>query len=297
LAVAAAALVVGASACSANGTSPNGGPTGGRVSVVASTNVWGDVATRIGGGAVAVMSIISDPSADPHSYEANPQNLLALSKADLVIENGGGYDDFVDTMLSSANNGGATVINAVKISGKQSDAAGDLNEHVWYDFPTVGKVVDQVVSVLSSRDSADAATFAANAAAFKKDLSGLSDREAALASAHRGAGVAVTEPVPLYMLEAAGLKNLTPREFSKAIEDGSDVPPDALQATLKLLSSHQVVLLAYNAQTSGPQTEQVKAAAAANNIPVIPVTETLPAGKDYIGWMSDNIKAIETVLG
>jgi zinc/manganese transport system substrate-binding protein len=292
LVFAACVLIAASSACSSDGSS-----IGRRMlSVVASTNVYGDVAARVGGSAVAVTSLISDPAADPHSYEANPQNLLALSQADVIVENGGGYDDFVDTMLSSANNAAAATINVVELSGKAAAAGGELNEHVWYDFPTMGRFADALASALSSRDPEDAATFAANATAFKNDLAALTRREAALAAVHSGAGVAVTEPVPLYLLEAAGLTNLTPPEFSEAIEEGTDVPVSALQATLALFTSHQVALLAYNEQTAGPETEQVKAAAVANNIPVVPVTETLPTGEDYIGWMSDNLSAIQTAL-
>src|SRR5690348_1175356 len=75
-----------------------------RPSVVAATNVYGDVVQRIAGDAAEVTSVITDPTADPHSYEANPQNQLALSKADVIVENGGGYDDFIDTMLKSSGN-------------------------------------------------------------------------------------------------------------------------------------------------------------------------------------------------
>ena len=115
-----------------------------RSAVVTSTNVWGDVVAQIGGDQVAVTSLISDPAADPHSFEPNAQAQLALSKAALVVENGGGYDDFVQTMLQSARSAPA-LINAVEVSGKTTSStrsAGDgaLNEHVWYDLPTADKV-------------------------------------------------------------------------------------------------------------------------------------------------------------
>lgn len=118
-----------------------------KVAVVASTNVYGDITEQIGGDKVSVTSIISDPDQDPHSYEANTQNQLALSKAKVVIENGGGYDDFVDRMLKSSNSA-AEVVNAVKVSGKTAPKGGELNEHVWYDFPTVAKVTDSIAAAL-----------------------------------------------------------------------------------------------------------------------------------------------------
>jgi zinc/manganese transport system substrate-binding protein len=86
------------------------------INVVASTDVYANIAQSIGGKAVNVMSFISDPDQDPHSYEASVQNQLAVSKADLVIENGGGYDDFIDRMVT-ASHAKATVLNVVELSG------------------------------------------------------------------------------------------------------------------------------------------------------------------------------------
>ena len=263
--IVALSLAMAASAC---GSSAGGSPeasgassAGTSLSVVASTNVYGDVVKQIAGDKAAVTSIISDPDADPHSYEANSRTQLELSKADVVIENGGGYDDFVDTMLKAANNSKATVLNVVEISGKKAPSGGELNEHVWYDFPTVEKLVTQLVSTLSAKDPADASAFQAGGAAFTEKLKQMQGTEASIKAAHAGAGVAITEPVPLYLLEACGLVNKTPAEFSKAIEEGTDVSAGVLSETLDLFAQKKVALLAYNEQTSGPETEKVKDAA------------------------------------
>jgi zinc/manganese transport system substrate-binding protein len=265
------------------------------IAVVASTNVYGDMAGQIGGGKVRVTSIISDPDQDPHSYEASTQNQLALSKAKVVIENGGGYDDFVDRMLKSGGSR-AEVINAVKVSGKTAPAGGELNEHVWYDFPTVARLADRIAAALGRADPADAATFTRNANAFKEKLKPLEAREAQIKKDHGGESVAITEPVPLYLIEASGLRNATPQAFSEAIEEGDDVSPRTLRETLALFTGRKVEALVYNAQTSGPQTEKAEQAAKAARIPVVPVTETLPAGKDYLGWMTANVDALAGAL-
>lgn len=265
------------------------------IPVVASTNVYGDIVEQIGGAKVSVTSIISDPDQDPHSYEANTQNQLALSKAKVVIENGGGYDDFVDRMLKSSGSS-AEVINAVKVSGKTAPKGGELNEHVWYDFPTVAKIADTIATALGKADPDEAAVFTRNAETFKAKLTPLETKEAQIKKEHGGEAIAITEPVPLYMTTASGLVNKTPEEFSEAIEEGDDVSPKVLQETLSLFSGKQVKALVYNAQTSGPQTEKSEAAAKAAGIPVVPVTETLPAGKDYLGWMTANVDALASAL-
>jgi zinc/manganese transport system substrate-binding protein len=275
-------------------TSTSGSST---ISVVASTNVYGDIAKSIGGSAVKVTSIMSDPAQDPHSFEASAQNQLELANAKVVIENGGGYDPFVGTMLASAKNTSATVLDAVKLSGLKPDASGDLNEHVWYNFPVMKTVADKLVATLSSIDPTNASTFQANATAFEAKLTTLEAQEASLKAKFAGQGVSITEPVPVYMLDAIGLVDKTPFAFSKAIENGTDVSPTVLQQTLALYSSHSVKLLAYNEQTSGPQTDAVLTAAKTAGIPVVPVTETLPSGKDYISWMTSNLNAIAHALG
>ncbi|MGI8881665.1 MAG: metal ABC transporter solute-binding protein, Zn/Mn family [Jatrophihabitans sp.] len=290
-------LAVGLAACGSSASEDSASPKS--FSVVASTNVWGDVtsqiAGRLAGSTVRITSIISDPSQDPHSYEASTTNRLELAKAKVVIENGGGYDDFVDRMLAAGSNR-PTKINAVGVSGKTAQAGGELNEHVWYDFPTVNLVANKIADVLAAADAADAATFHTNAKTFIGKVHSLQQREDTVKAAHAGVGAAITEPVPLYMLTACGLVNRTPPAFSEAVEEGTDVSPRVLQQTLDLFAGKQVRLLAYNSQTSGPETEKVLGAAKQNNIPVVPVTETLPSGTDYLAWMSANLTAIVNAL-
>ena len=292
-ALALAACGSGSPSASASGTS-----AGTTVDVVASTDVWGDIASAIGGKRVHVTSVISDPSADPHSYETNPHVQLEVARADVVIENGGGYDEFMGRMISAAKSR-ARVIDAVDISGKSAAARAaheDLNEHVWYDFAAVGKVSDAIVTALSAADPQDAATFRANATTFRNGLAALVSQETADRARTQGAGVLITEPVPLYLLQALGAVNRTPRAFSKAIEDGEDVSPAVLKQTEDLLAGASVKALVYNEQTTGAQTELVKKAASDHGVPVVPVTETLPAGQTYLTWMTANLQAITEAL-
>ncbi|CAN5408358.1 zinc ABC transporter substrate-binding protein [soil metagenome] len=266
------------------------------IAVVASTDVWGSIASSVGGKYVSVTSIIDKPDQDPHEYEADAQTQLSLSKAEVVVENGGGYDDFVGRMLKATANREAEVINAVEISGKRAAAGEELNEHVWYDFPTVEKVIDRITSEYTALAPSHSSAFTKNAASLKAKIESLEQKEEAIKARHSGENVSITEPVPLYMLQAMGLVNRTPTAFSSAIEEDTDVAPLLLQQTLSLYTTHTVRLLAYNEQTTGPQTEAVLKAAKKNSIPVVPVTETLPAGTTYTSWMSANVNAIGEAL-
>jgi zinc/manganese transport system substrate-binding protein len=291
--LAAALLTTALTGCA---SSPTRLAPDGRVAVVASTNVWGDVAAEVGGSHVDVTPIISDPAQDPHGYQATVQNRLAVSRAAVVISNGGGYDDFMTTLLNTVPTGSVRAVDAVEVSGYAGTQGVELNEHVWYDLPTVAKVAAAIASELAQVQPAHAAAFHANANRFRAALNSLIRTEAMLRATHAGQGAAITESVPLYLLQACGLINRTPAAFSAAVESESDVAPRVLQQTEALLSGHQVVLLAYNEQTSSSTTQKVLDLARANQIPVVPVTETLPGGATYLTWMSATLRSVRTAL-
>ncbi|MGO4143650.1 zinc ABC transporter substrate-binding protein [Paenarthrobacter sp. YAF11_1] len=304
-----AALLLSSCAGTAGASDPS---SSGGIEVVTSTNVYGDVVKAIGGDRVKVNAIITKTSQDPHSYEASAQDKLVISKAKLVVENGGGYDEFLHKIADETKVGHENMISAVEISGLAPEEEahseeshseeghthnhGEFNEHVWYSLDTMGKLADAVAAKLGSLDAGSAATFTANAEAFKTKLADLTGKLDAVKAENDHAPVAVTEPVPLYLLEAAGLENKTPEAYSAAIEEETDVPAAVLKETTDLVSAKSVRFLAYNEQTEGPQTEAVKRAAEAAGVPVVNFTETLPDGKDYIQWMADNVEAVSSAL-
>ena len=301
-------------ACAPTSGNPSAGNSAGAgdgiVEVVASTSVYGDIVSSIGADKVRVTSIIARTSQDPHSYEATTQDKLAVSKSELVIENGGGYDDFLHKLADDAGLDRGKVLTAVELSGlapeetagpsTTADGHGQtpagFNEHVWYSLPAMARLADAVAAKLGELEPSSAETFRSNAAAFKESLGGLEARLAGIRASAGEAPVAVTEPVPLYLLEAAGLENQTPDEYTAAIEEDTDVPPAALKAATDLMGAGSIRLLAYNEQTEGPQTVAVKDAAAAAGVPVVNFSETLPEGKSYLQWMTDNVDNIAKAL-
>lgn len=265
------------------------------IQVVASTDVYGDLAKTIGGAQATVTSIIDDPAKDPHEYQADARTQLAVSKAEVIIENGGGYDDFVDTMISASGNTKASLINAVRLSGYDTTANG-FNEHVFYDYPTVGKVIDAIVADFSKADPSHSAAFADRGAGLRLALDELENEETTLRATSAGVGAAITEPVPDYVLKALGMTIVTPTAFSKAIEQGTDAPATVLEQTLATFSSGQAKLLVYNVQTTGAQVDAVLAAAKKAAVPAVPVSETLPSGLDYITWQKGVLASIAQAL-
>jgi zinc/manganese transport system substrate-binding protein len=259
-----------------------------KVSVVASTDVYGSVVSAVGGGAVDVKSIINNPQGDPHEYESTPSDAAAINSAKLVVFNGADYDPFAEKLLADANPE-PTAIDVADLSGLHASvpAGEEFNEHVWYNLPTIKKLAETVAADLSQADATQASTFTANAATFNSQIDGLQAKLDAIKAKHSGARVAITEPVPLYMIEAAGLVNATPEEFSEAVEEGSDAPAAVVSQTLALFQGPDAVkVLLANTQTEDAATKQVASAA----------TSGTPGQTEYVGWMGQEIDALSSAL-
>ena len=284
---AALAAVLVLAACG-SASPPPAGP-----SVVATTDVYGAVASAVGGPGVSVTSLIRSADADPHEYEPTPADALAVSRATVFIANGGGYDEFASKLFDAASAKPISVV-VTSLSGGDSDAP-DFNEHVWYDLPTIKKLADYLATSLGTADQPNANRYLDNAKKFDAQVDALMAKVAAIKAKHAGTKVAITEPVPGYLLDAAGLVVVTPPEFSEAVEEGTDPPAAVVTANNATFAEAKV--LVENAQTTGPTTTQAEQAATANRVPVVKVTETLPDGvTDYVVWMSGQVDALGAAL-
>jgi zinc/manganese transport system substrate-binding protein len=285
----------GTSSSTPSGSTSSAAAAAAAINVVASTNVWGDIAKQIGGDHVNVTSIMSDPNADPHQYEADAKTAAALSKAQVVIENGLGYDDFMDKLVAASPNPSRAVLNAadgMKISGQ------DANPHIWYDIAKIPDVATAIADQLGKMDSADAASFTANAKTFTDSLAPINTAIANIKTKYPGAPVGYTERVPGYLVEAAGLTLATPASFAQSIEDGNDPSPADNAAMDAALTDKKVKVLLYNGQVTSPATDAVKQLAQKNGVPVVGVTETLPpTDKDFQDWQLRQVNEITTALG
>lgn len=297
-----AAATLGLAACGSPEPGPGAaapaGSAPGQVQVVASTDVWGSVARAVGGDRVAVTSIIDSPEKDPHEYESTPTDATTVGGAGLVLLNGGGYDEFMPQLVQSTGTR-APVVDAAQVSGLQKPGAEEFNEHIWYSLPGTQKVAQTVASQLARIDPAGAGEYTANAQRLTAEISRLTGKVQAIGAAKPGARVAITEPLPVYLLEAAKLQNVSPEEFTEAVEEDADPPAAVLQETLALFSAQPPLsALVLNSQTQTPTTDQVRQAATSANVPVVEMSETLPEGvTDYTTWMNTQIDALARATG
>jgi zinc/manganese transport system substrate-binding protein len=276
------------------------------LTVVSSTNVWGDIAKSVGGDRVQVISIIESFSQDPHSYEASARDQLAVNDADLVIANGGGYDSFMDALAAAANQENILYAylpdelakedqKAKEDDGHDHDHA-DGNEHVWYDFHVVEDFANRLAAKLASLDPEYSADYSDNLIEFLDQIEILEDRVASASGIAAGSKVVSSEPVADYLLSELQLENITPSGFSKAIEEETDVPAKDLLEMQNLLKSRTVALFVVNPQTGSVQIDGLVKLAEENQIPVIELSELLPPSTRYFEWMESNIALLEAAL-
>ena len=254
---------------------------GSTLSVVAAENVYGDIVEQIGGAHVSVTSILSDPNADPHLYEPGTRNGLAVATAKLVIQNGLGYDAFMTRLENASPSNKRTVITIADVLGIHGNNA---NPHLWYDVPKLDRIAAAIAAGLEQADPAHAAAYRNGLARFTSSLAPLKQEVARIKASFAGTPVAYTEPVPGYLTTAAGLRNLAPDTFTRAIEDGNEPTPQAVAAMTALATGHKIKVLLYNSQTVSPITQRIHDAAAKAGIPVVAVTETLPPHQSFQQW-------------
>src|SRR5206468_498641 len=192
------------SGCASSGTTPAtfGSGSPGAVVAAGAENEYADVIGQVGGRYVRVSAIESNPNTDPHAFEASPSVARAIGSARLTVQNGLGYDRFMNNVEAATPASGRHVIDVQKLLGLPDSA----NPHLWYRPETMPAVAAAVARGLAEVQPSHAAYFAANAATFKRSLTGWSDALKAFAKRYPRTPVATTEPVGDYMLAAKAFK-------------------------------------------------------------------------------------------
>lgn len=291
--VVAALLVVCAVGCVACSGAASGRTSSGQLKVVAAENFWGNLAAQIGGSHVAVTSLINSPDADPHLFESDTRDGLAVSTAAVVIVNGANYDPFMVRLMNAAP---SSHRHLVRVSSVLHVTGSDPNPHLWYDAPRIPLVVRAIANALVAADPANAAAYRAGATRTVRALRPLERAVQALKAADTGDPVAYTERVPGYLLADAGLRVLTPTGFARSIEDGTDPSPSDVDAMRALITSRSIRVLLYNEQATSPVTAQLQSLARSNGVAVVPVTETMPAHQDFESWQLSQVRNLTAAL-
>jgi len=263
------------------------------IKIVAAENFWGSLISQLGGTHVQVLSIVSDPNADPHEYASSTESARAIANADYIIVNGAGYDDWSNKLIGAGVKPSCKVLSVAKILGKKE---GD-NPHFWYSPDYVNQTMKQMESDLISIDPANASDYEQNYANLQLSLEQYQNRIAKIKQQFNGTQVAATEDIFAYLAEPAGLNLISPPAFTQAVAEGNDPSAQSVVQFETQLKSGNVSLLVYNKQTVSPITEKMKEIAAEQGIPVIGITETIqPPDASFQNWMNSELISIQNAL-
>jgi zinc/manganese transport system substrate-binding protein len=291
LAVLAAVIATAAAAWSGGAIAA---PGDGQIVAVGAESQYANVISQVGGKYVQASAVMSNPNTDPHSFEASIAVAREVGSAQLVVQNGVGYDAFMNTIESAAPSSGRTVINVQQLL-KLPDST--PNPHLWYDPATMPRVAGSIAAALSVIQPSHKAYFEANAAAFGDSLGKLAAAIASFKAAYPGTRVATTEPVADYLLTALGADNLTPWTFQADVMNGVDPSPQNVAVQRALFTGHKVRVLLYNQQVTDTLTESFITLAEQNHIPVVGVYETMPdPGYDYQTWMQTEVRDLREAV-
>jgi len=295
LAVLCLSILAALAAAGCGGGSSNAAASSeGKISAVGAENEYASVIEQIGGKYVAVSAVESDPNTDPHSFEASASVAQEVSGADVLVENGVGYDSFMEKIESASSSDSRKVINVQELLGLPDSTP---NPHLWYKPETMPAVAKQLVTDFSELQPEHKSYFEANLKKFEASLKPWLKGLEEFTTKFPGAAVATTEPVADYMLEAAGIENLTPFTMQADIMNDADPAPQAIAEQEGFFSEKKADAFVYNQQVTDSITEKFLESAARNGVPVVGVYETMPTGYTYQRWMMAELKALEEAIG
>ncbi|MFL5804108.1 MAG: metal ABC transporter substrate-binding protein [Roseiflexaceae bacterium] len=148
-----------------------------KLDLVASFSILGDLIQNVGGDRVAVRMLVG-PGGDAHTFEPSPADGVALAEADLVFENGLGFEPWLDDLYTSSGSQAPRVVVTERIEPIKIEAGsehGEFDPHVWSDAGNAMRMVEAIRDALVKADPAGAAVYKANAEQYLAEIKILDD--------------------------------------------------------------------------------------------------------------------------
>ncbi|GBG94250.1 metal ABC transporter substrate-binding protein [Ligilactobacillus salitolerans] len=265
-----------------------------KIKITATTDFYGEVARAVAGKKGTVTSVINKPNVDPHDYEPTPQVSKTVAGSQIVIANGIGYDTWMNKLVKNDDSNAKYIRVGEDLMGKKS---GD-NPHLWYDPQTMPKLAQKIAQELGKKQPKNKAYFKKNAQKYIKSLHPINKQLTQLkktAATAKNKEVYVSEPVFDYAIKSMGFK-VGNQAFENAIEKGTDPSPRTLSTMQKNIRQKKIAFFVYNSQVSDKTVTNLVKLAKENQVPVLKVTETLPAHKNYRQWMTGQYANLLKIL-
>ena len=277
---------------------PGGASTPDVIKVVAAENFWGSLVAQLGGSHVSVTSIVTDPNTDPHEYQANDSDAIAIQQAQYVIVNNVGYDDWATQLIAADGDTNQTVLNVGDMLGV-SVTGGIVtgNPHLWYNPAYVNQTVAWMYHNLTAIAPSLSGYFTEQYHNLTASLASLYSRVTQIRDLFAGTEVASTESIFVYLANATDLDLVSPPAFMEAVAEGNDPPDSSVVEFEDQLESGNVKVLVYNLQTVTPITTEMKSIAAQYNVTTMFVTETIqPPNVPFQTWMMGELDSLQNAL-
>ncbi|GBG95246.1 metal ABC transporter substrate-binding protein [Ligilactobacillus salitolerans] len=255
----------------------------GKINITATTNIYGEVARAVAGNKGNVKSIINDPDTDPHDYDPAPTDAQEVAKSQVVIANGLGYDAWVGNLVKNGNDDLQYVrVGETVLKQKKGD-----NPHIWYDPQTMPKLARNLAQRFGKLQPKNKAYFNRNAEKYIKSLAPVQQKMDQVKKTAQKQGkqeVYVSEPVFDYAIQAMNF-TVGNKKFENDTEKGTDPAPSTIKAMQDGLKKKKIAFFVDNKQASSKTVSNFVELAQKNNIPILKVTETMPAKQNYRQWM------------
>jgi len=259
--------------------------------IVAAENVYGQVAAEIAGGNAEIISVLNNPAQDPHVFEPAPSVARAVAHASITIADGAGYDPWMARLVAASPSATRQDIVAAELV----QAAPGANPHLWYQPRAVMLTATRITSTLVARDPAHAAAYIGHMTTLQREIGGVLGAVAALHASRGGMKIAITEPVFTPMAEAIGL-DVQEKTFAQSVMNGTEPRASDVAGFEADLRGHKVAAVVYNAQVTSPAVERLLGIARVAHVPVVAVTELMPPGATYAGWMRQQLDGLAAAL-
>ncbi|MEM8620729.1 MAG: zinc ABC transporter substrate-binding protein [Actinomycetota bacterium] len=300
LAIGATAVACGDDDSSSSGTEvaeDAGACPGDTIPITVSVNQWGNIAQSIAGDCADITTIVGSGQGDPDDYEPSASDTEEFEGAALVIVNGAGYDTWAVQIVESESEQ-PVVVNAGDVVGAPSDA----NPHLWYNPDYVFQTADAITAALQQVQPESSDYFEQNSEGWTQSMQPYTDVIAQIQSDYAGTPIGATESIFDYMATATGLDLITPQDFQDAVAEDSDPPASSVQTFEEQIDQGEIDVLVYNSQTTGAVPEQMESRAEGQGIPVVGVTETVPADASsfeewQVGQLNNLVDALAQATG
>ncbi|NMM98244.1 metal ABC transporter solute-binding protein, Zn/Mn family [Bifidobacterium olomucense] len=255
------------------------------ITVVASINQWGALAAELGGEDVTVTSIVNTTNVDAHDFEPKTSDVAKLSKAQIVVANGAGYDSWATKSLTSSSN----IVSAASVMGA---VEGD-NPHLWFSKDARVGMAEALTDAFSKTLPSKKAEFKKRLKLWKQSEQSMEDWADDFMKSHTDLAYAATEPVAYYLMADLGFKDSTPKGYAQSTASGGEAAPADLQSFQKIIEDRDIDLLINNTQAANEATNLITGTAGRSEVPVVKVSEQMPSdSKTLDAWINQIINSI-----